>query len=58
LSPCFPLSNVFVIATDLRGLMGGQLLVRFIDACAEKGLLVMLDMHRLNEKDIPDLVSY
>lgn len=41
---------------DLRDLPCGQLLSKFIDKCAGKGLLVMLDMHRLNELEIPELV--
>jgi len=41
---------------DLRKLPCGQLLAKFIDRCADRGLLVMLDMHRLNEQEIPELV--
>lgn len=43
---------------DLRNLPCGQLLSQFIDKCAAAGVLVMLDMHRLNELEIPELVRF
>lgn len=41
---------------DLQGLTTGQVMDRFVQECAQRGLLVMLDMHRLAAaKDIPEL---
>ncbi|GBF95880.1 1,4-beta-glucanase [Raphidocelis subcapitata] len=41
---------------ELQGLTTGQVMDRFVEECAKRGLLVMPDMHRLAAaKDIPEL---
>jgi endoglucanase len=48
-------NDKWIVDDDLRGLPTAELLSRFIDRCAERGLMVMLDMHRLNELEISEL---
>lgn len=43
--------------TEFRNLSCGEVISKFVDKCGEYGMLVMLDNHRLDEQNIPDLVS-
>jgi hypothetical protein len=44
------------VPSDLRGVTGGELLSRVVDRFGERGILIMLDLHRLDEQKIPELV--
>lgn len=46
----------YTVPTEFRNLSCGEVISKFVDKCGEYGMLVMLDNHRLDEQNIPDLV--